>query len=642
MEDQKNGRQAEPWWSSVLVIGFPGIACLALLAFWLSPYRESWPWPQEHLHALILSGGAFLAVCSTLSFMLLRQVKTCEKLKYQLRLHQKIIENTKEAVIVTDAEAVILDVNKAYTEITGYEPKEVVGGNPRIGQSGRHDRAFYEAMWHQLSEVGKWSGEIWDRRKNGEVYLKCLTINAIRDDTGATINHIGIFTDLTEERSVEKQLKNLLFYDPLTMLPNRTLFEEVLTLALVNSQYRNIPLALLCIDLNRFKNVNDSLGYKAGDDLLVQVADRIKGGVRTTDTVSRLCGGEFMVVLSEITLEETVGDLVRHLLHLLGRPFCLSGEKVFIEAGIGISIYPKDGRDAETLMRNADTAMTVAKKREGGGEKYQYFRAQMNENLVYRITLEKQLRHALEDGEFALYYQPKYSLATERIVGMEALIRWLHPEEGVIPPAEFIPVAEETNLILALGEWGLKEACRQVKRWEKEGAGLYPIAVNLSSRQFQDKRLLTLVVDILDETGLKPELLELEITESTVMEDPDEAAKLLREIRQLGVRIAVDDFGTGYSSLAYLKKFPINTLKIDQTFVADITCDVDDAAIVDSIISMADTLNLKVVVEGVETGKQVDFFKARRCHEAQGYYFSRPLPPEKFAELIRNEEQIIS
>ncbi len=558
-----------------------------------------------------------------------------KELEYQLRLDQKILENTGEAVVITDVDASIVDVNRAYTRITGYERREIVGENPRVCKSGHHDQTFYEVMWKDLLETGKWSGEIWDRRKNGEVYQKWLTINAIYDNTGETINYVGIFADITEKRKVEKQLKNLLFYDPLTNLPNRTLFEELLAQALLNSQFHDEPLVLLCIDLNRFKDINDTLGYKAGDDLLIQVSKRIRSCVRGTDTVSRLCGDEFMVLLSEVKLKDCVGHLARHLLHVLQQPFHIVGEEVFVDACIGISVYPEDGRNAECLVRNADIAMNFAQKRGQGN--YQYFRAQMNENLMHRVTVERELRHALEHEEFILYYQPKYTLTTGRMTGVEALMRWRHPTKGIISPAEFIPVAEESSLILALGEWGLREACRQVKVWQDQGLGALSVAANLSSKQFQDKELLRLVIETLAENGMKPEALELEITESVLMENPDAAAKLLQDIRGLGVRIAVDDFGTGYSSLAYLKKFPVNTLKIDQAFIADIVRDSNDEAIVASILSMAKSLNLKVVAEGVETKGQLELLKKMGCEEVQGYYFSRPLPPEGVAVLLKDK-----
>ncbi|MDU9048868.1 MAG: EAL domain-containing protein [Candidatus Electrothrix sp. Rat3] len=554
----------------------------------------------------------------------------------QPQLERKILEHTGEAVVITDADASIVEVNRAFTRITGYEPKEIIGKNPRISQSGHHDHAFYEVMWKALRETGKWSGEIWDRRKNGEVYQKWLTINAIYDNSGHIINYVGMFTDITEKRAVERQLKKLLFYDPLTGLPNRTLFEEFLSQALLNSQFHDEPLILLCIDLHRFKDVNDVLGYKAGDELLIQVSKRIRSCVRETDTVSRINADEFMILLSEVKLKDCVGHLARHLLHVLQQPFHIAGEEVFIDTCIGISVYPEDGRDAESLLRNADTAMSFAQKRGQGS--YQFFCAQMNENLVHRVTVERELRHAVEHEEFIHYYQPKYNILTGEIVGTEALMRWQHPVKGIIAPAEFIPVAEGSSLILAIGEWGLGEACRQVRAWQDQGLGILSVAVNLSSKQFQDKQLLRVLIESLDQHGIKPEVLELEITESILMENPDETALLLGDIRNLGVRIAIDDFGTGYSSLAYLKRFPVNTLKIDQAFITDIVRDRNDAAIVTSILSMAESLHLKVVAEGVETKGQLELLKKMGCEEVQGYYFSRPLPAEGIVELLRKSD----
>ncbi|MCI5178871.1 MAG: EAL domain-containing protein [Candidatus Electrothrix sp. AW3_4] len=555
-----------------------------------------------------------------------------QELEYQLRLDQKILENTGEAIVITDAAAAIIDINRAYTQITGYEAREILGENPRVCKSGHHDHAFYTSMWNQLKKRGKWSGEIWDRRKNGEVYPKWLTINAVHDNAGKVINYVGIFTDITEKRKVEKQLKNLLFYDPLTKLPNRKLFEKLLAQALLNSDFHDQSLILLCINLNKFKSINDILGYKAGDDLLVQVSKRIRSCVRETDTVSRLCGDHFIVLLSEVKLKNCPVHLSRSLLHILQQPFHIAGKEVFVDACIGISVYPDDGQDPESLIKNADTAMSFARKRGQGN--YEYFCAKMNENLMQQVTIERELRHALEHEEFIVYYQPKYVLATGQLAGVEALMRWQHPTKGLISPAEFIPIAEESSLILAIGELGLKEACRQVKVWQDQGLGRVPMAVNLSSKQFQNKELLRFVMESLDQYEVRPEELEIEITESTLMEHPDDVVQLLKAIRKLGVRIAIDDFGTGYSSLAYLKKFPVNTLKIDQVFITDIVYDMYDEAIVTSILAMAESLDLKVIAEGVESKEQLEVLRKLGCEEVQGYYFSKPLPPEGIVKLL--------
>jgi diguanylate cyclase (GGDEF)-like protein/PAS domain S-box-containing protein len=559
------------------------------------------------------------------------------ELEYQLQLDQKILENTKEAVVITDADAIIIDINRAYTQITGYEPKEIVGENPRICKSGHHDQAFYEHMWDCLLKKGKWSGEIWDRRKNGEVYPKSLTIHAVYGQNGELRNYVGIFTDITEKRKVEQQLKDLLFYDPLTNLPNGTLFEKLLDQSLQNSHFYDKPLGLLCVDLMSFTDINNTLGYKAGDDLLIQVSKRIRSNVRETDTVSRSYSDQFMVLLSEVKLTDCPVLLSRRLLHALQQPFHIAGEKIFVDACIGIAVYPEDGPDTQSLVKHAYTALNVARKRGPGN--YQYFHTQMNENLVHRVTIEREMHHALEHKEFILYYQPKYTLATGQLAGVEALMRWQHPQKGIISPAEFIPIAEESSLIRAIGAWGLKLACYQVKVWLDQGMDIVPMAVNLSAKQFQDKELLPLVLESLEANKLRPEWLEIEVTESILMENPEEAVRSLRELRHIGVQIAVDDFGTGYSSLAYLKKFPINTLKIDQAFITDIVCDAHDKAIVSSILAMGESLNLKVIAEGVETKEQLDLLKAMGCEEVQGYYLSKPLPPEGIAELFVREFQ---
>ena len=556
-----------------------------------------------------------------------------KQLEQQIQLDQKIIEHTEDAIVVTNNEAIIIDVNDAYTEITGYTREEAIGQNPRYCKSGRHDTEFYKSMWQHLTDNGFWSGEIWDRRKNGELFKKWLTINAIHDSGGVTVSYVGIFTDITEKKNAEHKLRNLLFYDPLTKLPNRTLFRERLEQAIISCQDRDMPLALFCIDLDRFKDINDTLGHKAGDELLIQVAKRIKSGIRKSDVVARLCGDEFSVILSEIKFRESIGLLAMRMIHLIQQPFYLADQEIFIDASIGICIYPDDAKEVDSLLKNANTAMHFAKERTRGS--FQHFRSQMNERLVQRINLENQLRHALEQEQFLLHYQPKYSLKEEKIVGAEALVRWQHPKEGMVSPAEFIPIAEASSIIIALGEWVLRTACRQVKAWENEGLGSLRISVNLSSRQFQSRKLLQLLQDALEETQLEPDLLELEITESTVMEDPKQTAELLQDIRKLGVRIAIDDFGTGYSSLAYLKKFPVNTLKIDQSFVADLTKDSDEEAIIDSIIQMATGLKLDVVAEGVETQEQLNFLKKRQCKEVQGYFFSKPLSATEFSKKIR-------
>lgn len=551
----------------------------------------------------------------------------------ELERAQQIIENTSEAIILTDANGMILDVNNAYTRITGFEQEEVIGRNPNISQSGYHDQAFYADMWKQLNESGHWAGEIWDRRKNGEIFPKWLTINALKREGEDPFYYVGIFSDITEKKNTEKELTNLAFYDPLTQLPNRVLFLERLEEALAISQRHHDRVALLFIDLDRFKDVNDTLGHNAGDVLIVEAAKRIKRCLRKTDTVARLGGDEFTIILTEISSEASIAYIAQQLIDEINRPYNIYDNEVFVGASIGIAVYPDDSKDSETLIKNADTAMYHAK--DSGRGVFKFFRTEMNERTLRRVTMERNLRYALENGDFLLHYQPRYLLDSGRMVGMEALVRWDHHEEGMISPGEFIPLAEETNLIFPLGEWVLKSACLQAKAWQREGLGPYRLAVNLSPRQFQQHDLLNLIRTTLQEADLEPDLLELEITESVLMDDPEGAVELLGAIRELGVHISIDDFGTGYSSLAYLKKFPINALKIDQSFVRDLPDDQDDVAIVDSIIALAESLGLDVVAEGVETLEQANFLQSRGCNEVQGYYFSRPLPAEVLRETMQ-------
>lgn len=556
-----------------------------------------------------------------------------KSMEERLRLAQKVIENTSEAVVITDPGGIIVEINNAYTQITGYEREEVIGLNPRFSQSGHHDKQFYQAMWSQLADEGYWSGEIWDRRKDGEAFPKWLTINAIYNDDDSVSHYVGIFTDISEKKDTEKKLKNLAFYDPLTGLPNRVFFLERLNEALITSQRHRNRTALLFIDLDRFKDVNDTLGHNAGDELIIQASRRIRRCLRQSDTVARLGGDEFTVILTEISNEASIAYIAQQIIEQLCEPFMIYGTEVYIGASVGISVYPDDSDSSETLLKNADTAMYHAK--DNGRGNFQFYRDEMNARMLRRVTLERNLRHALENDEFVLHYQPRYSLPEAKIIGMEALVRWNHPKEGLVPPSEFIPLAEETNLIIPLGEWVLHTACAQAKAWEHEGLGSYRMAVNLSSRQFQQLDLIQQVRNALQHCHMDPTLLELEITESIVMKNPEEVASLLAAIRRLGVHISIDDFGTGYSSLAYLKKFPINALKIDRSFVNDLPDDNDDVAIVESIIGMTRSLGIEVVAEGVETPEQVEFLQSRGCKEVQGYYFSKPLPPKEMSELLR-------
>ena len=550
----------------------------------------------------------------------------------QMRLLARIFENTIEGILVTDAQGVIQMVNHAFTAITGFGEDEAVGHKPNILNSQRQGPQFYQRMWKQLLRNGHWQGEIWNRRKNGEAFPEWLTITALKDSQGNTSHYVGVFHDITESKRSEERITYQAYHDALTGLPNRLLFNDRLSMAIARAHRKSIGLAVLFLDLDNFKNINDSMGHAMGDLLLQSVAKRLVRWVREEDTVARLGGDEFIMLL------QTAGDVdfavyvAQRIQESLAQPFRLKGQEFYITASIGITIYPHDGRDAETLVSNADLAMYRAK--DEGRNNYKLFTPAMNARVVRRMSLERNLRKALDRGEFLLHYQPKVDLRTERVTGLEALVRWLRPELGLVSPDEFIPLAEETGIIVPLGEWVLGEACARTKAWHQAGFTDLQVAVNLSPRQFQQPNLVQMVEATLARTGLSPSCLELEITENVVMSSVEEAIETLLELSHLGVQLSMDDFGRGYSSLYYLKRFPMNTLKIDRSFVADIASDSEDASIVNTIISMSRSLNLKVVAEGVETPEQVEFLRSLNCDQMQGYFYSRPVPPELVPALL--------
>ncbi|MBF0187446.1 MAG: EAL domain-containing protein [Magnetococcales bacterium] len=552
----------------------------------------------------------------------------------RLVLADKVFQNAGEAIVVTSADNRIVNVNPAYERITGLSLEEVKGKNPNVARSGRHDADFYRTMWKELSENGTWEGEIWDRRKNGEVYPKWLSITAIKDHQDTITHYVGIFMDVSERKATEEKLEQLAFYDPLTTLPNRALFKDRLIHEIQLAKRDKTLLGLFFIDLDRFKYVNDSLGHDVGDLLLIQVAERLQACLRQSDTVCRLGGDEFTVILSHVQQITDLGQVAESIITRLQEVFHIKEHEVFIGASIGISVYPDNGNDLEQLTKCADMAMYEAKA--AGRGAYRYFDESMNEANVKRVSLEADLRRALEHGQIQVYFQPKIMVCEEKIVGMEALVRWIHPEKGVVSPADFIPLAEENGLIIPLGNQVLEQACRWTRTWSEKGLGDLRVAVNLSARQFQDANLIDTVRLTLKETDLPPAQLELEITETAIMSDVDEAITQIRALREMGMHVSIDDFGTGYSSLSYLKKFPLHSLKIDQSFVHDLTEDSEDAAIVRAIISMAEAMNLGVVAEGVETEAQRSFLQAQHCGQAQGYLFSRPLAPDAFEALLVN------
>lgn len=550
-----------------------------------------------------------------------------------IRLWATVFENSGEAVMITDPDNRIVSVNTAFTEITGYAPGEVIGENPAILGSGRHEAAFFAEMWHRLDACGHWQGEIWDRRKSGEIYPKWLGISAVRDNADKLTHYVAIFSDISERKAALQKIEHLANHDALTSLPNRLLLSDRVEQALASADRRQRRIALLFLDLDRFKTINDSLGHPAGDALLREITRRLLGSVRETDTVSRLGGDEFVVLVTDLGDDETVAMVAQKILEVAQQPFCTEGHTLAVSASIGIAMSPTDGTDFDTLLKKADTAMYHAK--DAGRNTYRFYTEQMNANALERLYLQNRLHHALERGEFRLHYQPQVALDSGRIIGVEALLRWQNPDLGLLPPDHFIPLAEENGAIVAIGEWVLREACRQGRAWSDAGIGPLPVAVNISPLQLQQSDFAERVLRILDETGHAPRLLELEFTESVLIQDVERVLEQISTIKAAGVSIAIDDFGTGYSSLSYLKRLDVDRLKIDRSFIRDIGSDPDDAAITRAITQMARSLRLRILAEGAETTEQTRFLLAEGCEEVQGYLYSRPLSAENLERLFR-------
>lgn len=523
-------------------------------------------------------------------------------------------------------------VNDAFSKITGYSSDEVIGKKPTFLYSGRQGADFYKIIWAELHTLGEWQGEIWNRRKNGTVYPEWLSISGIRDDEGEITHYVAIFSDITERKLSEERLVYLAHHSILTDLPNHRLISERLAQAIKQAERKKKKLAFLSIDLDHFKQVNEAFGRPVGDELLITVSNRLKSAVRDCDTISHLSGDSFAILLTESSEVEHTATIAQKILNLLSKPTTLDQHTIIISASIGISLYPADGTDNKTLMAHADQAMSRVKKQGCNG--YQFYSEEIGIHSLERIELKMAIRRALERNEFELYYQPKLDLKTGEITCLESLIRWQHPEKGLILPAAFIPMAEETNLIIPIGEWGLRAACKQARRWINKGIPPLRIGVNFSARQFQQEGLLESVLSVLQENDLPSSALELEITESIAMDQVDKGIKTMNQLNKHGVRLAIDDFGIGYSSLGYLRQFPVHTLKVDQSFIKNLTTNKDDAAITAAIISMGHNLNLEVIAEGVETESELGFLKQHDCDGVQGYYLSRPLPADMLEEFL--------
>lgn len=551
----------------------------------------------------------------------------------QLRLHAGIFQNSHDSIAITDAQGNIEAVNPAFTAITGYTADEVIGKNPRILQSGRQGREFYEAMWKGLLEQGFWTGEVWNRRKDGSFYAGWLSISALRDAQGKIEHFIGVTSDNTEYKAAQERIRQMAFYDQLTGLPNRSLLRDRVDRLFAQMRREESSFAIMFIDLDNFKRVNDSLGHHVGDLLLKEVAERLLDCVREVDTVSRQGGDEFVVLLPECD-SDCAQSIAGRILASLSGSHQLDGHEVVATPSIGISMFPRDAQDFDTLTKHADTALYRVK--ENGRAGFQFFMPEMNVAARKRLVLENQLRKAIENGGFSLHYQPQIDRMQGAIVGMEALIRWNDPKLGAVAPDEFIPIAEESGLIVPIGDWVLQEACAQNRHWQQMGLPAVPVSVNVSAVQLHQPDFVQAIADVLARTGLAPEFLELELTERVVMADVAQSVQIMLQLSTLGVGLAIDDFGTGYSSLAYLKRFPLKKLKIDKSFVQDLEINADDRTIAKSIILLAHGLNVSVVAEGVENALQLDILHEQGCDAVQGYYYARPMTAEAFVGYWRS------
>lgn len=544
----------------------------------------------------------------------------------KLRRASLVFSASRDGILITDPSAHIIDANAAFEAITGYPRSELVGRKTSIIRGPRHGANFFADMWRALNERGHWEGEIWNRKRDGTLYPQWTSISAVRDEHGEISQYVAICTDITERKATEERIRHLAFHDEMTGLPNRFLLGRRFETAVDAARAGGASLALLYVDLDRFKNVNDTLGHGFGDKLLRAAAGRLVELVGPTDTVSRPGGDEFIVLSGEALGHDAVADLAGRMLAALSEPYRIDGHEVAVPASIGIAVFPEHGGDLETLMKRADAAMYHAKA--VGRNRFRFFEEALDRRTTEFFRVENALRGALRRGELTLHYQPQVDLRSGAWVGVEALSRWTSPELGPVTPDRFIPVAEETGLILELGAWVLDEACRQASEWRKRGA-MMTMSVNLAMPQFRQDDLIGMVRGALERWNLPPSALELEVTESALMTDAEHTTRALEGLRRLGVGLAIDDFGTGYSSLAYLKRFPVDKLKIDKSFVRDLTSESDDARICRAIIGLAEAFRLSVVAEGVETGNQRDWLRDAGCVLGQGWLFSKAVSPDQ-------------
>ncbi len=616
---------------AALLYGLLSILWLQTTDHLLSSYLDDSAQLAQWKH---ISGYIWVLFSAVLIFLARARLFSCLGMGARLKRHHQdqehlrqaavVFDCTREGVLVSDRNGVIVHVNRALVEITGYTPQEVLGQSPSMFKSGRHGPAFYQDVFESLKNTGQWHGEIWNRRKSGEVYPQWQTIRSICDAKGQVSHYVAVFSDISAIKNSQTELMRLAHHDPLTDLPNRLLFTDRTEQALASAQRHKTGCALLMIDLDHFKIINDSLGHNVGDLLLKEVGERLLSVFGKGFTVARLGGDEFAVLIENCSQVAQAAALAQQILEVMKGAFLVDQHQLFISASVGISLFPNDALNAEQLLRNADSALFKAKS--SGREGYAMYTEELTAHAQYRVEVASDLRRALEQHELRVFYQPVHDLSTSRLIGVEALVRWQHPQRGLVAPGEFIPIAERTGLIAEIDAWVLEQSCWQMRQWQAAGIELSFVAVNISSRLFARPELYQLVSTVLADTGLDPALLELEVTESAVMDNSEVALEQMHHLRELGLRLAIDDFGTGFSSLLRLKRMPVQKLKIDQGFVAGLPGDDDDVAIVRAVIALAQSMGMQVHAEGIEHIEQAQFLLNYNCDLGQGYWFGRPMP----------------